>query len=466
MLETQNPYPGITLPLSLEGPKERDIKLTEELETALKLYGLYDSKERAQLREHVLNSLDELTKKFVQIVYERQGFSNEMAIKAGGKVMTYGSYRLGVNATDADIDTLCVFPKYVARDDFFTVMLSLLETNQHIKDITPVTDSYVPVIKFKYSGISIDFVCAKLDIEEIPENIDLNDTLFLKNLDVQSIRSLNGTRVADEILKLVPNIETFRITLRCIKLWATRKAIYSNVIGFLGGVAWAILVARVCQLYPHASPSFLISRFFYILISWSWPSPVMLKAVEDGPPMASIQPWNPKAKASDRSHRMPIITPSYPSMCTTHNVTQSTQRVIMGEFKAAAAIVEKIMAGSVPWTQLFRPHSFFENYKQYLQIIVIADDYRDHLKWTGLVEARLRQLVMKLEAVPAIMQVHPFMEGFSRKDFCENTADLMQVSRGKTVASSNEIQGSGVEVFTKTFYIGLYARPKGNAMPE
>ena len=33
----------------------------------------------------------------------------------------------------------------------------------------------------------------------------------------------SGCRVTDEILHLVPNKETFRLTLRAVKLWAKRK---------------------------------------------------------------------------------------------------------------------------------------------------------------------------------------------------------------------------------------------------
>jgi poly(A) polymerase Pap1 len=37
------------------------------------------------------------------------------------------------------------------------------------------------------------------------------------------ISFLKGCRVTDEILTLVPNVETFRLTLRTIKLWAKSK---------------------------------------------------------------------------------------------------------------------------------------------------------------------------------------------------------------------------------------------------
>lgn len=50
----------------------------------------------------MLQSLDDLTKQFVKMVYEKKGYT-ELAKKAGGKVFTYGSYRLGVNATGIEI---------------------------------------------------------------------------------------------------------------------------------------------------------------------------------------------------------------------------------------------------------------------------------------------------------------------------------------------------------------------------
>jgi len=90
------------------------------------------------------------------------------------------------------------------------------------------------------------------------------------------------------------------------------RAIYSNVNGFLGGVAWAMLVARICQLYPNAVAGAIVSRFFIIMHQWygsnsrrweshltstrAWPQPVLLKQIEDGP--LQVRVWNPKVRYS------------------------------------------------------------------------------------------------------------------------------------------------------------------------
>ncbi|KAI8989502.1 Poly(A) polymerase central domain-containing protein [Pilobolus umbonatus] len=456
MTEKQQ-YLGPTDPLSTAFSSQSDIQLTLQLEETLTQYGMYDSEEREIQRKRVLQLLDRIVKDFVQDISIKRGLSQMEVARAGGMIATYGSYRLGVNASDADIDTLCVFPRHVSREDFFSNLLPLLEANDNIQDVTPVVDSFVPVIKFRYRDIHIDLVCARLDSSYVPDNINLNDPDIFRNLDERSIRSLNGTRVADDILRLVPNVDVFRTVLRCIKLWATTKGIYSNVLGFMGGIAWAILVARVCQLYPNACASTVISKFFNIVISWKWPSPVFINTASDGPP-TPIKPWNPKVNLIDRQHRMPVITPSYPSMCATHNITSSTQKIIIGESKMAAEIVSKIMTGTAKWSALFQPHTFFDNYDHYLQIIVSSDNYKDQLYWSRLVEARLRHLLIKLESVPPVVLVHPFVDGFDKTHICKNLDEISTVVHGRDILVKNTESNHTKMIYTKTFYVGLYVK--------
>lgn len=161
-----------------------------------------------------------------------------------------------------------------------------------ITELTPVTDAFVPIIKLEYSNISIDLIFARLMQQSVPLSLDLKDNSLLRGLDETDLRCLNGTRVTDEILTLVPQVKPFRVALRAIKLWAQRRAIYANIMGFPGGVAWAMMVARICQFYPHALGSTIVHRFFQILAEWNWPMPIQLKAPEEGP-LQNVREWNP-----------------------------------------------------------------------------------------------------------------------------------------------------------------------------
>lgn len=187
-----------------------------------------------------------------------------------------------------------------------------------ITELTPVKDAFVPIIKLEYSGISIDLIFARLLQQSVPTSLDLKDNSLLRGQDDVDLRCLNGTRVTDEILTLVPQVKTFRVALRAIKLWAQRRAIYSNVMGFPGGVAWAMMVARICQFYPQASGSKIVDRFFVILSDWRWPTPIQLKQIEDGP-LPNVRIWNPVVSHSEHM-RLIVHTDSYRSTLAT-NVT-------------------------------------------------------------------------------------------------------------------------------------------------
>lgn len=78
-------------------------------------------------------------------------------------------------------------------------------------------------MKLKFQGVDIDLLFASLNKPNIPDNLSLEDNNILRNVDDQGQRSLNGSRVTDEILRLVPNVLVFRDALRAIKLWAKRE---------------------------------------------------------------------------------------------------------------------------------------------------------------------------------------------------------------------------------------------------
>ena len=97
------------------------------------------------------------------------------------------------------------------------------------------------------------------ELDEIKE-MELDDTLLI-GLDETSVRSINGVRVAQYLLSTLETtdknrknydsatqVDNFRLTLRAVKEWARVHGLYSNVLGFLGGVNWAILVCWVCKV--------------------------------------------------------------------------------------------------------------------------------------------------------------------------------------------------------------------------
>ncbi|KAI9646077.1 polynucleotide adenylyltransferase [Ciborinia camelliae] len=476
---------GITPPLSTALPTDAEKKATDALIEELTRQNNFESRADTDKRTAVLASLQTITEEFVKRVCRKQKKPENYTNAAGGRIFTYGSFRLGVYGPGSDIDTLVVVPKNVSREEYFEMFPDLLvemAPKGSITELTPVPDAFVPIIKFEYSGISIDLIFASIDtLSQVPRTLTLKDDNILTGLDEAGLRSLNGTRVTDDILDLVPEKAVFRNALRGIKLWAQRRAIYANIMGFPGGVAWAMLVARVCQLYPQATASTIILKFFRIMEKWQWPQPVLLQQIKGG--KLNVRVWNPRVYKADSFHLMPIITPSYPSMCATHNITNSTKEIICRELARGGNIVDRIMMGKAPWKDLFEKHTFFtQNYKYYLSVISASTTKEAQLIWAGLVESKVRLLVTNLEVHNSIAIAHPFNKGFERVHKCSSEDEIEAVKEGGLQYQINEIptvttdpshdpslgiavKDQNVEVlaadkketmvYTTTFYIGL-----------
>ncbi|CAK7228066.1 polynucleotide adenylyltransferase [Sporothrix bragantina] len=426
---------GVTPPLSTEMPTEEQRRATDALLEELRQQGTFESTSDTQKRFKVLESIRVIADAFVKRVAKERAPDNPTLSKdAVAKVFTYGSFRLGVYMPGSDIDTLIVAPKYVTREDYFRYFPKMLEEMappNAITDMTPVEEAFVPIIKFEYSGISIDLIFSRVLLTQLPadERWGLNDSNLLRGLDEAELRSLNGTRVTDEILALVPEQRTFRDALRAIKLWAQRRAIYANIMGFPGGVAWAMMVARVCQLYPKATGAVIVSKFFGIILRWPWPNPVLLKPIEDGP--LPVRVWNPKVYRGDQFHIMPIITPAYPSMCATYNISQSSLSIIKRELEKASETAQMIMAGRQPWKDLFVKHTFFtSDYKYYISIISSSTDKVSQNLWSGFIESKVRVLVQGLERHQSIALARAFNKGYERTHFAKTKAEAEKIQDG------------------------------------
>ncbi len=69
----------------------------------------------------------------LNIWFIHKNMPEDVAEKVGGKVCTFGSFRLGVNSQGGDIDTLCIAPRHIERIDFFTSFAELLKKQPEVE---------------------------------------------------------------------------------------------------------------------------------------------------------------------------------------------------------------------------------------------------------------------------------------------------------------------------------------------
>jgi poly(A) polymerase len=440
----------------------------------------------------VLQHIQKVAEEFMRRVGRAKKLNEATVNSLGGKVFTFGSYQLGAYGPSmspslhmstlltqgiaSDIDTLILAPKYVVLEDFFQHWPSTfrdLSNADEITEMVNVPEAYVPIIKMEYRGVSLDVIFASLPTQAtIGSDFKLDDMTVLRGLDTNQMRSVNGVRCGEELQLSVPQIKSFRHALRAIKLWANRRGVYGAVFGYPGGIAWAIMVARICQLYPYACGATLVSKFFGLMRKWHWPRPIMLKESGGGGPL-NLPYWNPSHDHKARAHIMPVITPAVPQMCSTHSVSLSTMALMMSEFERADKIITSIAAGGKPWDDLFQRHTFFtQNHKYYLAVHAVCTTKSAHDQFSGLVKSKVRLLAKGIdEGQTNIQYAITYMDGFDRFHRCQNEAQLDQVKQGQLQHKIDQDQLPKFDgkpsdgewpmiIYTTTFYIGL-TMPEG-----
>ncbi len=156
-------------------------------------------------------------------------------------------------------------------------------------------------------------------------------------------------------MEKVDQFGNFKTLLRLLKVWAKKKGVYSNAIGFLGGISLAIMVAKICQLFPRFRAEQLLREFFNMYACWDWKIPVMIEAyldVPEGHKHADMR-W----KKEGREFTMAVLTPAFPEINTTHRVSRTTLQVIQKAFYEGVENLNFIPREG--WSYLFRETDFF-----------------------------------------------------------------------------------------------------------
>eukprot|EP00262_Sarcandra_glabra_P015655 TRINITY_DN4881_c0_g2_i1.p1 TRINITY_DN4881_c0_g2~~TRINITY_DN4881_c0_g2_i1.p1 ORF type:complete len:547 (-),score=58.95 TRINITY_DN4881_c0_g2_i1:310-1950(-) len=358
--------------------------------------GLVPCPEEEMKRRDVIARLKQIVLAWIKQVAWGHQLPERQIASAGATILTYGSYGLGVHGSDSDIDALCVGPCYATMaEDFFVVLRNMLQSRPEVSELHCVKSAKVPLMRFKYNGFSIDLPYARFPVISVPDNVDLLSPL-LQNIDETSWRSLSGVRVNMRILQLVPNLENFQSMLRCVKLWARRRGVYSHLLGFFGGIHLAILAAFICQRHPNASVNILILKFFETFACWPWPRPVIL---QDG-----SLPWR---EFTDGRSFMPIRMPCSPYEFCNSNITRSTFNKIRAEFRRGNILTRDIGRPDFEWSSLFDPFPYTQTYTRFICIFLSAPSNDELQDWLGWVKSRFRGLVLKLEEMQGFCDPNP-----------------------------------------------------------
>lgn len=406
--------------VSVQQPTAEDEACTRALEKHLDEVAPLETQEHT---EAVLVNLKKMVADWVKWVsINKAGIPEEDA--KPGMLFLSGSYRLGVAQKGSDTDTVLCVPMHVTREDFFSEeehsILYKLRNHPDVSHVLPISTANVPLVEVVWSGIELDVLFAALAQPEVPIHPDklLDDSLLLP-LDNASILSLNGPRVTELIVKLVPKYQTFVLVLRTLRLWAKKRGIYSNKLGFLGGVNFAILAAFACQLWPNETASRCVARLLYLVCHWEWPKPIRLchpYDVEGASSNEFLRAWDPKGHGM--RDRMPIITPAFPNFNSSANVTASTLKVMLREFERGRAEIKEVLSKEAAcepddWNQFFQPTDFFLRFNTYVTIVARANSEEDLKSWSGFVESRLRKFVelLELQRLP-FYEIFPFQSSF------------------------------------------------------
>ena len=360
---------------------------------------------RRDLFDDAINVVQNICNKFIKMqFFKYKNQKNKKIFKFGGQIFPFGSYEMGTLTSSSDIDLLLAAPKFISKQSIFVNLYSLLNQDSRITNLRKIESAYVPIIKFNINGIKVDLSYAIFNKNLIRKGINFLDDQIIRNMKSQSVVAFNGVRTTKIIQNMIPNPNVFKSVVQLLKIWAKKRYISGNLLGYFGGINLTLIAAYFCKNSEETNPFAVLLKIFNELSTWNWPNQISINQVKT---TGNREGWTP-----NNNDVMPIITPAYPSINSMRNATKSSLHRMIKEISRAQKYTEKIERGECEISKLIAPPHFFDDYKFFFQIKLFAEGDNEMTIWKGYVENKMNHLTKKLEEMPDTKYAILFPHGF------------------------------------------------------
>ena len=180
------------------------------------------------------------------------------------KLLPVGSHAIGCDVTGDDIDVVGV-GSIDATQMEVSSLASFLSASAGVSGARVVESGMGArrcLLNLRLQGVELDLVL--VDVSDCTGLSEPADQRWLDSPQAHQIPQLSALRDVAAVRTLVHNVEApFTCALRLIKLFARRRGISDNKLGFIGGVGWCVMLARIAaDAPPQVEPLQLLRRFF------------------------------------------------------------------------------------------------------------------------------------------------------------------------------------------------------------
>ncbi|KAL6709443.1 hypothetical protein ACN47E_001378 [Coniothyrium glycines] len=282
------------------------------------------------------------------------------------KLVSVGSYALGLWTRNSDIDCLCIGA--ISSKTFFKLARQRLLRSEHrgIRILRMVEANTGTMLEVSVNGIAVDlqYCPASRIVERWSDHRSLPATDPVFSLPVLSLRKLKPYRDLMYLQQTLPDLSIFRLAYRCIKLWAVRRGLYSSKFGYFSGTHITIMLSwvykRVVYEKGPISAFDLIVTFFHHYAHFNWAENIVFDAF--------FYKRRPRYYRTSRDP-MVILGHHTPNSNIAHTATIPSVRTLITELRLATQLLQQ--PGN-SWNDFFS-HSnstslFLQSYQSFVKI--------------------------------------------------------------------------------------------------